>query len=276
MKKIIIALDGEHFPKGAFEFAKYINTQSEILLAGIFLMPVDYSKLLAYTSGVQGAAIMPEWLMKNDDEAVVSRNISLFEQACVAEGMHYRVHRDADMMALSSLVEETRYADLLLVSSELFYKNVEQRQPNYYLEELLKRTECPVMLVPESYTTPSQVILTYDGGESALFAIKHFAYLFPELTSTETLLLTINEEILQELPEYGMLTELLAQHYPNLQLQQLEVEHKKMVTECLAEQPESFIVMGAFSRSMLSALFRKSFAKEIIRDIKMPIFISHK
>jgi hypothetical protein len=37
MKKIIIALDGNYFPKGAFEFAKHLNQQSEILLAGVFL-----------------------------------------------------------------------------------------------------------------------------------------------------------------------------------------------------------------------------------------------
>ena len=151
MKKIIIALDGEHFPKGAFEFAKYVNNQNEILLAGVFLSPVDYSKLMAYSGGMEGIAIMPELLTKNDDEDIVNRNTHLFEEACITDGMHYRVHKDVDMMALSSLVEETRFADVLLVSSELFFKNVESAQPNYYLEELLKKSECPVMLIPEKF-----------------------------------------------------------------------------------------------------------------------------
>ena len=60
MKKLIIALDGQHFPKGAFEFAKSINATTKIMLAGVFLSPVDYSKLLAYT-GLQGMTLMPEW-----------------------------------------------------------------------------------------------------------------------------------------------------------------------------------------------------------------------
>jgi hypothetical protein len=276
MKKIIIALDGDHFPKGAFEFAKYINTQNEILLAGIFLTPVDYSKLMAYTTGVQGVAVMPEWLMKKNDDEIVNRNIQLFEEACTADGLHFRVHRDNDLMALASLVEETRFADLLLISSDLFYKNIEQKQPNYYLEEVLKKTECPVMLVPENFKTPSQVLLSYDGGESSMFAIKQFAYLFPELTNLETIMLSVSDDNPAALPEFDMVTELLARHYSDLQLQNVHMPDKKSFVEWLACQPNSYIVMGAFSRSTFSELFKKSFAKDIIRDIKMPIFISHK
>ena len=54
------------------------------------------------------------------------------------------------------------------------------------------------------------------------------------------------------------------------------MDNKKHFVDWLAEQPNSFIVMGAFSRSMFSELFKKSFAKDIIREIKMPLFISHK
>jgi hypothetical protein len=276
MKKIIIALDGNHFPKGAFEFAKYINQQSEILLAGVFLTPVDYSKLMAYAGGIDSMAIMPEWFTKNDDEEIINKNIQQFEEACAADGMHYRVHKDIDMMALSSLVEETRFADVLLVSSELFYKNIGDSQPNYYLEEVLKKTECPVMLIPENFKEPAQILLSYDGDESSMFAIKQFAYLFPELLHKETTLLSLGEDDTNELPEYSMVAELLARHYPNLKLQNLRMTNKNLFVDWLSEQSNSFIVMGAFSRSMFSELFRKSFAKNIIREVKMPLFISHK
>jgi len=80
MKKIILALDGEHFPHGAFEFAKSLNQRSPVLLAGVFLSPVDYSKILAY-SGIDGVTLLPEWLLKNDDETLVNRNILHFAEA---------------------------------------------------------------------------------------------------------------------------------------------------------------------------------------------------
>jgi hypothetical protein len=214
--------------------------------------------------------------MKNDDEEIINKNIQLFENACIAEGLHYRVHKDNNLMALSSLVEETRFADILLVSSELFFKNVGSSQPNYYLEEVLKRSECPVMLVPENFKEPQQVVLSYDSGESATFAIKQFAYLFPELGKKETILVSMSEGIAEDLPEYEMITELLTHHYPDLKIENLQGKGRQQFVEWLNNQPESFVVMGAFSRSALSTLFKKSFATNVIHDIKMPLFISHK
>ena len=274
MKKIIISLDGQHFPKGSFGFIKSINLENKILLAGVFLSPVDYSKLLAYT-GLEGVTIMPEWLVKNEDDVLVNKNISLFTEACIAEGIEFRIHKDTDLMAISSLIEETRFADVLFISSDLFYANVSKQQPNFYLEEVLKRAECPVMLVPENYQEPRQVVLAYDGNESSVFAIKQFAYLFPELAKKETILLSIlpHED---EMPEYSLVTELVSRHYPNLKLQSLHLKHKKDFTAWLSGNPNSVVVMGAFARSIFSQLFKKSFASDVIHDIKMPLFISHK
>ena len=274
MKKLIIALDGQHFPRGAFEFAKNINTANKVLLAGVFLSPVDYSKVLAFT-GMEGIALTPEWLMKNEDDTLVNKNIGLFREACTADGIEYRIHKDTDLMAISSLIEETRFADVLLVSSDLFYANVSVHQPNFYLEEVLKKAECPVMLVPEKYKEPGQIILTYDGTESSVFAIKQFAYVYPELADKETILLSItNSE--DELTEYSLISELVSRHFSKLKIQSLHLKHKKAFTEWLAQKPNSFIVMGAFSRSLFSQLFKKSFAADVINEIKMPIFISHK
>ena len=274
MKKLIIALDGQHFPRGAFEFVKSINATTKVLLAGVFLSPVDYSKVLAYT-GMEGMALMPEWLMKNEDDTLVTKNISLFKDACTAEGIEFRIHKDTDLMAISSLIEETRFADCLLVSSDLFYANVSKEQPNFYLEEVLKKAECPVLLVPENYEEPGQVILTYDGNESSVFAIKQFAYVFPGLTKKETILLSITHHE-DELPEYSLITELVSRHFSDLKIQPLHLKNKKDFNEWMMGRPNSFIVMGSFSRSIFSQLFKKSFASEVIHDIKMPIFIAHK
>jgi len=274
MKKLIIALDGQHFPHGAFEFVKNVNTETKVLLAGIFLSPVDYSKVLAFT-GMEGVSLIPDWLMKNDDDILVNKNISLFTEACTEEGIEFRVHKDTDMMAISSLIEESRFADALLVSSDLFYQNVQKEQPNFYLEEVLKKAECPVVLIPEKYEEPEQVILTYDGNESSVFAIKQFAYVYPELAKKETILLSMAEQE-EGLPEYSLITELVSRHYPNLKIQSLPLGDKRDFTKWLSSKANSFIVMGAFSRSLFSQLFKRSFASDVIHNIKMPIFISHK
>jgi nucleotide-binding universal stress UspA family protein len=275
MKKIIIALDGNHFPHGAFEFAKYLNLENDVLLAGVFLSPVDYSKLLLY-SGAEAAAMMPGWFYKDDDDQLVLKNIALFTEACTKEGIGFRIHKDNNGMAIASLVEETRFADVLLVSSELFYKNVSELQPNFYLEEVLKKSECPVVLVPESFTPPKQNVIAYDGSESAVFAMKQFAYLFPQLAAEETVLLSVNATEKNELEEYSLVTELAAGHYPNLRIEMAAMANRHNFTVWLAEQPPAYVIMGAYSRGLFSSLFKKSFAAGVIQEVEMPVFIAHK
>ena len=131
------------------------------------------------------------------------------------------------------------------------------------------------MLIPENYKEPGQIILTYDGNESSVFAIKQFAYVFPELCKNETMLLSLADHE-NELPEYSMVTELVSRHYPNLKILSLPMTNKKEFTNWAKNQQNSFIIMGAFSRSLFSELFKRSFANNVIHDIKMPIFISHK
>ncbi len=275
MKKIVIALDGNNFPYGAFEFAKYINQENEVLLAGIFLSPVDYSKLLLY-SGAEAAATMPGWIFKDDDDQLVLKNIALFTEACTKEGIRFRIHKENNDMAIASLVEETRFADILLVSSELFYKNISELQPNVYLEEVLKKTECPVLLLPEGFTPPGQNVIAYDGSESAVFAMKQFAYLFPQLAAQETVLLSVHAREKSELEEYSLVTELAAGHYPNLRIEMATMADRHDFTTWLADQPLSYVIMGAYSRSMVSSFFKKSFAAGVIKEVKLPVFIAHK
>lgn len=275
MKKIIIALDGEHFPYGAFEFAKYINLRSEMLLAGVFLSPVDYSKTLSYT-GMDGIAMFPQWIEHEEEERMVSNNILQFKAECEKEGISYRVHKDNDLVALSTLLEETRFADLLLISSQQFYANVSDKQPNFYMEELLKKTECPVLLVPEQFKVPSQVVLAYDGSESCLFAIKQFAYLFPELASLETIVFSISANREEMIPDYSLATELFSRHFPKLQVQHMAMMSRSDFIKWLHVQPDSYIVMGSFARSLFSELFKKSFGTTLISEGEMPLFIAHK
>jgi hypothetical protein len=275
MKKIVIALDGNNFPHGAFEFAKHLNLENDVLLAGVFLSPVDYSKLLLY-SGAEAAAMMPGWIFKDDDDKLVLKNVALFTEACTKEGIRFRIHKDNNGMAIASLVEETRFADVLLVSSDLFYKNISEQQPNFYLEEVLKKSECPVVLIPENFTPPKQNVIGYDGSESAVFAMKQFAYLFPQLAALETVLLSVNTTEKNEPEEYSLVTELAAGHYPNMRIEMATMADRHNFTAWLADQPLSYIIMGAYSRSLFSSFFKKSFAAGVIQEVKMPVFIAHK
>lgn len=273
MKKVLLALDGEHFPKGAFELAAEWHLKEPLLLTGVFISPVDVSKIITYT-GLEAVPMMPS-VVEGQYARQIARNIQTFEEKCMHAGLEYRIHNDVESMPIASLVEETRFADLVLVSRESFFANVNKDQPNEYLQELLKKAECPVLLIPEKYTAPDKVLLLYDGDASSVYAIKLFAYLFPNLTTLPATLLSTTKKADEKMPEQESVAELASRHYPQLTLNNMALDHPSQLINWILEEGNTWIVMGAYGRSLFSTLFKKSFADEFIENVRMPLFITH-
>ncbi|MBL0200927.1 MAG: hypothetical protein IPP81_12595 [Chitinophagaceae bacterium] len=49
----------------------------------------------------------------NNDDVLVSKNMLIYRSLCSTAGIEFRIHKDTDLMALSSLIDETRFADAL-------------------------------------------------------------------------------------------------------------------------------------------------------------------
>src|SRR6187397_2460018 len=122
MKKILLAFDGLHFSEGAFEFARQLNDLNPILLVGAFVPQLSYANLWSYANGAAGSMYIRT--LEEEDSAGVKKNISRFEELCEKNFINYKVHKDFYDFALPELRKETRYADLLIISSESFYQNI--------------------------------------------------------------------------------------------------------------------------------------------------------
>jgi hypothetical protein len=69
---------------------------------------------------------------------------------------------------------------------------------------------------------------------------------------------------------------LAAKHFSNLTLEVVPPESERSFANWISEQREYLLVAGAFGRSELSNLFKKSFLSELIELHKIPVFIAHK
>lgn len=275
MKKILLAFDGRHFSEGALEFTRDLNKKEPVFLAGVFLPQIDYSALWSYSGGGQsGALFIP--LVEDEDTAAVQENIDRFENFCQEYGIQYGVHKDFFNFAVPELKKESRFADLLIISSERFYEHAGTRDPNDYLKEVLHEVECPVVVVPEKFEFPGTNILTYNGKEESVYAIKQFAYLFPEFESNETLLVYASPKAEKQLPEEANIEELVSRHFNKLTLLRLDADPKKQFASWLEEKKAAIVVCGAFGRSAFAELFHRSFATNVIRAHRFPVFIAHK
>lgn len=274
MKKVILAFDGAHFSEGAFEFARQLNEKQRILLTGVFLPQVSYANLWSYASPTPGTLSIP--LVEESDQQAVEKNIAQFESRCRENVIDYSVHKDFFNLALPELADETRFADLAVLGSETFYVNLGAEKPNEYLKDILHAAECPVMVVPERFHFPTSNILAYDGSESSVFAIKQFAYMFPSFLYNETLLVTVQKEDSRPIPHEQYMEELVSRHFPRLAVLKLKKDRQKDFAAWLHGKKNPVIVTGAFGRSFFSQLFKKSFISEVIREHRLPVFITHR
>ncbi len=273
MKKILIAFDGKNFSQGAFEFAKKLNEKNSILLTGVFLSEFVYESLWAYSFGMGGTYIMPtiERVNKTESEIIVKQ----FETACQLNQIAYRVHEDYSGFSLEMLVKESRYADILVLGSEAFYKYLGTDEPNDFLKKVLREVECPVLIVPEILYFPKNIILAYDGSASSVYAIKQFSYVLSELCSCKALLVYANEDTTEDIPDSMQVQELLSRHFADLNIYRMALNAKEYFASWATEERTSLLVSGSYGRSGFSEYFKKSFVKEIIAKHKIPVFISH-
>lgn len=274
MNKVIIAFDGTQFSEGAFELARELNEMHPILLTGVFVPQVNYSSLWSYGTAMAGPGFIP--LVEAEESEAIQKNILHFEELCKEHGIKYTIHKDFYDFALPELKKESRFADLLIISSEKFYENMAEDVNNEYMEDAIHHSECPVIVIPEEFEFPKRNILTYDGSGSSVYAIKQFAYLFPDLCQNETLLLYAKDDKTDNLPEEEYIKELTSQHYPNVTIEKLHLNPKKHFTTWLAEEGNVLLVSGAYSKSNIASLFHKSFISQAIGTHKLPVFIAHK
>src|SRR4051812_3681188 len=122
MKKILIAFDGTQFSEGAFEFARQLNELQPILLTGVFLPQVSYANLWSYAGAMAGPVYVP--LIEEEEGPLLQENMERFHSLCVRNGISFRIHKDLYDFALPELKRETRFADLLILSSEKFFEDL--------------------------------------------------------------------------------------------------------------------------------------------------------
>lgn len=272
MKKILLLCDGGHFPQGAFDMIRENYADTGCLITGVFLNSVQYANLFTFPMDPTGEMLTT---MLEEDKILIEKNIDLFSSACEKAHLEFNVHAGHDFAIFPALKKETRFADLVLMSSESFYKNLNSEQPNSYTKTALHEAECPVLLVPEIYAQPSGLVLAYDGSAASVYAIKQFANLFPEWTNLDALLVYVTNKG-DTIPDVPYVEEFVGRHFSKLTIEKLEFDPHKYLETWLAEERKPLLVSGSFTRSGISMLFNKSFTSDVIQAHNTPVFIAHK
>lgn len=279
MKKFIVAFDGLNFSQSTLRYAIYYAQSCDAHLVGVFLedfMRRSYGmKEISQYAGAELDAHM-QVLDERDNEERES-SVERFRQECESAQLSYSVHRDRDV-AIQDLLQESVYADLLIVGSEETLTRHEEAAPTTFVRELLNEVQCPVVIAPPDFHLPEKIILLYDGSPSSVYAVRNFSYLMHNMKHLETEVLTVKKEGDDALlPNGRLIREFVKQHYPRADVVVLKGHPEDVITNYLhRERKQCIVALGAYQRSSFSRLFKPSMADILMKHLQLPLFVAHR
>lgn len=278
MEKILVAIDALNPDKHVLEFACYLSRLTRSKIVGVFLENL-VAEERPVLKKVHGMTYVDWELDENAEEykakmESIEKNISFFKDTCIIEAVNYTIHRDRGV-PVRELITESRFADVIVVDVQTSFNKVYDGNPTEFVRDILKEAECPVIIAPEGFDGIDEIIFTYDSSASSVFAIKQFTYLFPQLFNKKVSIVQVNGTGDWQDPDKYKFKEWLGDHYTNLNFEALKGRADSELFIDLMKRKNIFLVMGAYGRSELSKLFKRSQADLLIRSLSQPIFITH-
>lgn len=275
MERILLVINARKPDVFTIDFACSIASLTHTALTGLFIenlyfeyIPVAEAKEGPYFKVTKGTSAAP--VTVDTDQA-----IRLFKAECQARNIKPEVYIDQGE-PIQEAVYESRFADLLIIDPDINFYNREEPLPSHFVREILSKSECPVLLAPESFDGIEEIAFCYDGSTSSIFAVKQMTYLFPEMQDKKITLLEVGKSSEEHFTDsHKRMMDWLRSHYKSVCYHALKGEVKDELFNYFFMKKKMAIVMGAYGRSLLSNLFRKSSADLLIRMVDLPIFITH-
>ncbi|MCF3107658.1 hypothetical protein LL912_02585 [Niabella sp. CC-SYL272] len=182
MLKVLFISNGIDIERGAFEFVKEMNRRVPVFLYEVFLPKRSPGDWLLRADPF---FLLPPYKSQTQERLVMAA--CRFSDLCREYDIRHSSYLGKGEAPVSKLENESRYADLLVLGDALF----QQRSTSYrwpHLAKILRYCEYLVIVVPDHFQFSNGNVIAFDGSASAVYALKQFSYLLPDLVATRQFL----------------------------------------------------------------------------------------
>lgn len=277
MKKIIAAIDALQFAPGQVATFKYFAKEAQSPLTVICLDDIVSELTPAGVMYLGGYAYNYEQITAESRAALEFRrdnNLKQLRELYDDGNVEIKVRETAGMPA-EKVIEESRFADLLLINNSTSFATLYDTDPPRFVKDLLADAECPVMVLPEVMPAIKQVVFSYNGSYSSMYAIKQFTQLFPGYSDMPVKVVYVAENNNHNIPWEPKLREYMDLHYDTVEYAILNGEPATEFLALLIDRNDCIVTYGAYGRSGVSRFFHRSDADNILRTVNIPVFITH-
>lgn len=276
MERLLFAVDNDPVDEDAVGFACHLARLTQSRLTGVFLNePVTEPEVVIESQSAPGivtSVTIAGFDKESEQAAQHEENIAIFRDWAGKSGISFNIYLDKGVPA-AELGYETLFADLLLMSADTFSKG-DEPIPSAFVKQMVHDSACPVILTPESFERIDNIVFCYDGGRASLFAIKQFAYLFPQLRSQRVKVISLAAEPPQP-AEQARVTRWLGYHFSDVEWIAQGAEAAEALFHYLLKKKDDFVVMGSYGHGLLTSFFEPDYDTCTLRTTSLPIFIAH-
>lgn len=202
-----------------------------------------------------------------EDAELMKSNMRIFKYACKSANIGFSIESDPEL-SLGDLINYSAFYDVA-------FADANENLGKYHIADLLVNAHSPTYLLSKDVENIENVIFTYNGTLSSMYAIKMYAYVFPELKNLPTSLVYIASGKSVQMPHEKNVNSWLNRHFPAIQTKILHGDVCDELVGYTKSVSNSLTVMGSFGRSAMSRFFHRSLAHALIEEGKSSLFIAH-
>lgn len=268
MKKILAVIDGRHYTESQLDAVRYITRLAGGRVSVALLEtqpPVQNVLIPAIGDGMFYNDLRVEEPARERHEEIVS-DTEKVRGACMAREMDVTLHTYTGA-ALETILLESRFADTMLVPHALYSSG--------FIDDLLTKAQCPILMLPGNMQVIKEVILTYNGTFSSMYAIRMLFQLFPALALRKVKLIYVREKGTKKIPHDSLLHQYLEGPCKKIEYLALEGNAAKSLRIYLQYRKHALVTFGAYGRSPASRFFNGSAAEDVLDLNHVYTFIAH-
>ncbi|MBV8255579.1 MAG: hypothetical protein JO154_23495 [Chitinophaga sp.] len=277
MEKIMLVIAGSSPALQATQFATYLAGMTHSKLIGYFFeyeLYADKPEIKTILGFPFVESIVAEDLPElAEKKKTINDHRRKFENTCSEKGI-FSSSSYLEWPVLPTLITDSRFADVIIVDATFCHLSDKQDELSSFLQHLLANAQCPVIITPTGFSSMEEVIFLYDSSPSAVFAIKQFCYLFPELDEARATVVNTNKKTISS-EEKKQINNWLCRHFGYTDFLDINDENEPVLLDYLLKKQNPIIIMGADKRSFISRLFRHSYTELMLKTLAYPVFITH-
>ena len=273
MKKIIAAIDALHFSEEQIEAYVYIAREAQGKLTIVLLENlVGQNTPMASVSTFQFDQMVRESL--EEQAQLRKENIERIYRACNSYSDDINIQETVSA-PLPEVIAASRFADLLLINNNTSFAFLYESNPPHFVKDVLAQAQCPVIVLPDQAPRLMELVFSYNGTFSSMYAIRQFTQLFPGYSDMPVNVVYVAENGHSAIPHENMLKDYMDHHYDEVKYTVLTGEPVPEFLALLIHRKDCLVTYGAYGRSTLSRFFHRSNAESILRTTDIPVFITH-